>query len=132
MGNYGNALIRKMFLKIDWQKNIDFYVDAFNKGSHQEPSKPAYSSFLTVYTAPPIIPGRYDENIVFSGDLEFHKLGILEKTAKCYVVKDGTTKSAISLDFKTLVIDCDKENPRYYTSVPGDRFVVRRNADDLF
>lgn len=45
---------------------------------------------------------------------------------------DISFKYAFSLDFKTMVQDPDEVNPSYYTSIPVDKFIVRRSIDDLF
>ena len=112
--------------------NINYYINSFNNGSHKEPDRQAWDSYISVYTTPPIIKGEYNENKIFSGDLTFYKINVLERTAKCIVVNDGANKLAISLDYKTCVRIYHTGSHIYHSSVPGDRFVVRRNVDDLF
>lgn len=77
----------------------------------------------------------YEDEIFFKGNVchSFHKVNIKEKNTKCFVT---TAKDmgycAFSYDFKTLIVDY-KNAPKYYTSIPVDRFIIpERNADDLF
>ena len=122
---------RKDEVKAKLSRNINYYVDSFNRGSHQEPSRQAWDSYVPPFMTPPVIQGEYNENKIFSGNLTFYKKKVLEKTGKCIVVDDGSNKLAISLDYKTLVVMYIGSH-RYYSSIPGERFVVRRNVDDYF
>lgn len=110
--------------------NRNFYVDLFNKGSHIEPVR------TLPFTGSYVAGGTYHENIIFNGNKIFHRMILLEKTQKCYVLQSDYSffnkKDALSFDYKTLIHDCDKVSPSYYTSVPVDRFIVRRSVDDLF
>lgn len=110
--------------------NQNHYIDAFNTGSHM--SAGSYDFVYEAFSKP-----KYFEDRIFNYKLKvyFSKLTILERTKKSYVVEDkysSYTKYAISFDFGTMIKDCDKVNPLYYTSIPVDRFIVRRSIDDLF
>ena len=120
-------------LKQNLLNNRDYYIDAFNKGTHKIDDG-YYSSVFGKQLLQP----TYDENKILSPMLRsygfFARLIVLEKTEKSYVVEDSFShgKIAFSFDFKTMVGGCDKVNPIYCTSVPVDRFIVRRSIDDLF
>ena len=111
-------------------------VDAFNTGTHTIPA--TYLPFIGTQSS----PARYDENIIVAkhdNSLIFNRLIILQRTQKSIVCKTTTAnglgisfKYAFSLDFKTMVQNPDAVNPLYHTSIPVDRFVVRRSIDDLF
>ena len=123
-------------LKQNLLANRNYYVDAFNTGTHTIPA--TYLTFIGTQ----ISPARYDENTILAKhdtNLIFQRLIILQRTQKSIVCK--TTKAsdlgisfkyAFSLDFKTMVQNPDNVNPLYHTSVPVDRFIVRRSIDDLF
>ena len=123
-------------LKQNLLANRNYYVDAFNTGTHTIPA--TYLPFIGTQ----ISPARYDENTIVSKhdtNLIFRRLIILQRTQKSIVCKttkasdlDISFKYAFSLDFKTMVQNPDNVNPLYHTSVPVDRFIVRRSIDDLF
>ena len=76
---------------------------------------------------------KHDTNLIFQ------RLIILQRTQKSIVCKTSTVndwdisfKYAFSLDLKTMVHNPDNVNPLYYTSIPVDKFIVRRSIDDLF
>lgn len=110
-------------LKNNLLKNRDYYVDAFNRGSHQT------FEWLTNRFV-------YDEHHIYCGGTRtFSRYALLERTAKCYIMKttDGINSSfALGLDYKTLIFRYDSVNPVYYTSIPVDRLIVRKSVDDLF
>lgn len=116
-------------------KNRNFYIDTFNQGTHVEPTQ--YSVFGTK-----INDATYRENMVFTkySDLIFYRLIVLERTQKSFVCKKDYSgsgfllnqKYAFSLDFKTMVEKPDAISPLYYTAISVDKFIVRRNIDDLF
>lgn len=116
--------------------NRNYYVDAFNTGTHTIPA--TYLPFIGTQSS----PARYDENIIVAkhdNSLIFKRLIILQRTQKSIVCKTTTAngldisfKYAFSLDFKTMVQNPDAVNPLYHTSISVDRFVVRRSIDDLF
>ena len=109
-------------------KNRDYYVDAFNNGSHTGGGSTYNGMYITISN-----PDKYDENKIYTKAGCFERMIIDEKTAKSYVLTcPHNGQAAISHDFETFVKDCNKVNPRYYTSVPVDRFIVRRSVDDLF
>ncbi len=105
--------------------NRDYYIDAFNKGTHTGGGDPFFG-----------VPSYTDENQIFSPMIQyaFSRLIFLKKTEKSYVLKDSKigTQYAFSFDFETMIQDCNRVNPVYHTSVPVDRFIVRRSIDDLF
>ena len=117
--------------------NRNYYVDAFNTGSHTIPSK-----YLPYYYGTEKAVNRCDENIIWSKqnyNLIFRRLIILQRTQKSIVcesakMSDGefSFKYAFSLDFKTMIDNPDRVNPLYHTSVPVDRFIERSSIDDLF
>ena len=123
-------------LKYNLGKNINFYVNAFNNGTHMGPgSKIEFRNdpYLGLQSITP--DEYYEDEIFFKGNVchSFHKVNIKEKNTKCFVT---TAKDmgycAFSYDFKTLIVDY-KNAPKYYTSIPVDRFIIpERNADDLF
>lgn len=123
-------------LKNNLLANRNYYVDAFNTGTHTIPA-----TYLP-FTGTQYSPARYDENIIVSKhdtNLKFERLIILQRTQKSIVCKTSrvdimaiSDKYAFSLDFKTMVQNPDKVNPSYYTSILVDRFIVRRSIDDLF
>lgn len=108
-------------LKNNLLKNRNYYVDAFNRGSHR------IFQFTT---------SVYDEHRLYCyGSWSFSRYALSERTAKCYIMKstDGSNASfALGLDYKTLIFGYDSVNPAYYTSIPVDCFIVRKNVDDLF
>lgn len=118
-------------LKQNLLNNRDYYIDAFNKGKYAQTEELAASG-LQIYLKP-----SYDKNKMSSPMLSggwITRLIVLEKTQKTYVLEESFShhKYAFSFDFKTMVQNCDKVNPTYYTPVPVDRFIVRRSVDDLF
>ena len=123
-------------IKNNLLKNRDFYVEAFNNGTHYIPA--SYAPFSTVKIA----DAKIDENYIRTkySDLYFHRLIVLQRTQKSIVCKYefgsgfnvGSSKYAFSLDLKKMVYDPDVVNPLHYTSFPVDRFIVRRSIDDLF
>ena len=64
---------RKDEVKAKLSRNINYYVDSFNRGSHQEPSRQAWDSYVPPFMTPPVIQGEYNENKIFSGNLTFYK-----------------------------------------------------------
>lgn len=125
--------IQSILLRI---KNKNYYIDVFNSG---------------------IVGGTWDRNgdpvAVPNGDdpytryckhsVLFRRLDVEQRTSKCYVLNQPYTrfngqicyfehKIALSLDYKTLVYNCEDAHPVYYTSVPIERFIVRKSVDDLF
>ena len=65
---------RKDEVKAKLSRNINYYVDSFNRGSHQEPSRQAWDSYVPPFMTPPVIQGEYNENKIFSGNLTFYKI----------------------------------------------------------
>ena len=96
-------------------ENLNWYIEEFNS-----PQKDEWSD---------------DDHKCSQHFKDFWKISIKERTAKYFILfarNWGRGKCALSLDFKTLIMNADKEVPCYYQSVPIERFVVRRNVDDLF
>lgn len=135
-GQLWRTMVHINTLKKNLLANRNYYVDAFNTGTHTIPA--TYLPFIGTQ----ISPARYDENTILSKhdkNLIFRRMIILQRTQKSIVCKTSTDndwvisfKYAFSLDFKTMVQDPDEVNPSYYTSIPVDRFIVRRSIDDLF
>lgn len=135
-GQLWNTMVYINTLKKNLLANRNYYVDAFNTGTHTIPA--TYLPFIGTQSS----PARYDENTIVSKhdtNLRFGRLIILQRTQKSIVCKTSTVndwdisfKYAFSLDFKTMVQEPDEVNPSYYTSIPVDKFIVRRSIDDLF
>lgn len=135
-GQLWNTMVYINTLKKNLLANRNYYVDAFNTGTHTIPA--TYLPFIGTQSS----PARYDENTIVSKhdtNLRFQRLIILQRTQKSIVCKTSTVndwdisfKYAFSLDFKTMVQDPDEVNLSYYTSIPVDKFIVRRSIDDLF
>lgn len=135
-GQLWKTMVYIVTLKKNLLANRNYYVDAFNTGTHTIPA--TYLPFIGTQSS----PARYDENTIVSKhdtNLIFQRLIILQRTQKSIVCKTSTVndwdisfKYAFSLDLKTMVHNPDNVNPLYYTSVPVDKFIVRRSIDDLF
>lgn len=111
--------------------NRNYYIDAFNKGVYVQLS----GGFIV--NGKQVLEPTYDKNRITSHPMLntwLCRLIVSEKTKKSYVMEDGYNhlKYAFSFDFKTMIKNCDRVYPTYYTSIPVDRFIVRRSIDDLF
>lgn len=118
-------------IKQNLLNNRNYYIDAFNKGTYVQLS----GGFIL--NGKQIVEPTYDKNRMTSHpmlDTWLKRLIVSEKTEKCYVMENVSDhqKYAFSFDFETMIKNCDRVNPVYYTSVPVDRFIVRRSIDDLF
>lgn len=114
------ALQEVYILKNNLLKNRNYYADAFNRGSHQT------FDCLTNRSV-------YDEHHIYcGGNMTFCRYVLLERTAKCFIMKSTSTSFALGLDYKTLIFQYNSVTPNYYTSIPVDRLIVRKSVDDLF
>lgn len=119
-------------------QNQNYYIDLFNtgvlNGYHDSNGNPVASR-----KGDPFSPQGSPYLLICRHFSSFQRLDVEKKTSKCYVLyyafMDPTRtrrREALSLDYKTLIINCQDANPIYYTSVPQQRFIVRKSVDDLF
>ena len=122
-------------------KNQNYYINLFNNGIlngyHDKNGNPVAcrkGDYFSPQGSPYCLICRHYQS--------FSRLDVEKKTSKCYVLYNAflskgdptrnRRRNALSLDYKTLIIDCQDANPIYYTSVPQERFIVRKSVDDLF
>ena len=122
-------------------QNQNYYIDLFNNGIlngyHDKNGMPVASR-----KGDPFSPPGSPYCLICRDFYSFSRLDVEKKTSKCYVLYDAflcngdptrtKRRNALSLDFETLIHDCQNANPVYYTSVPQERFIVRKSVDDLF
>lgn len=126
-------------------QNQNYYIDLFNtgilNGYHDRNGNPVASR-----KGDPFSPQGSPYCLICRYFYSFSRLNVEKKTSKCYVLYNAylcnllyngdptrtRDRNALSLDYKTLIINCQDANPIYYTSVPQERFIVRKSVDDLF
>lgn len=97
-------------LKSRLLKDNKFYTNAFNNGECNTYGTQVFREFKK--------QGLW---------VLFCRLNLDKKRTKCNIYD----RYAISLDFKTMIVDPESASLVYYTSVPKEEFIVRKSVDDL-